>query len=248
MEGPFPPKKFAKIFTETPLRLLVSRVFEQAWALLKGVYGDSDLDIDDLEARNILDSPFYTRNFGATPTELYGAGGDFPSLLHHLDDYDNELDRYYDPETLDRRVVDATADALPEAVRRFPNLSQFKQAPVFIPENEMGHLGTHLKDGAGREIVNLLTADAHQHLEDPFDQMKRTQQHELGHGVVDNILQDVATHEDGGTDVPLLARRVADWRDDDEEDLVEELPVDLSGSPFTDGRWDEINRYLGGRE
>ena len=212
--------------------------FDQAWSLLKGVYGDSDLDIDDLEARNILDSPFYTRNFGTTPTDAYGYG----DLLLH------EIDRYYDPETLDRRVVDATADALPEAVRRFPNLSQFKQAPVFIPENEMGHLGTHLKDGAGREIVNLLTADAHQHLEDPFDQMKRTQQHELGHGVVDNILQDVATHESDGTDVPLLARRVADWRDDDEEDLVEELPLDLSDSLFTDGRWYDINRYLGERE
>ena len=219
----------------------MSDAFDQAWGLLKGVYGDSDLDIDDLEARNILDSPFYTRNFGATPTELYGAGGGFPSLLHHLDDYDHE---YYDPNTLDRRVVDATADALPEAVRRFPNLSQFKQAPVFIPEDEMGRLGAHLKDGAGREIVNLLTADAHQHAEDPFDQMKRTQQHELGHGVVDNILQDVHSHEG---DVPLLARRVADYVDDDEEGLVEELPQTLYGLP-TQGRWDEINRYLGERE
>ncbi len=224
MEGPFPPKKFAKIFTETPLRLLVSRVFEQAWTLLKGVYGDSDLDIDDLEARNILDSPFYTRNFGTTPTDAYGAGGNFPSLLHHLDDYGNQ---YYDPNTLDRRVVDATADALPEAVRRFPNLSQFKQAPVFIPENEMGHLGTHLKDGAGREIVNLLAADSHQHAEDPFDQMRRTQQHELGHGVVDNILYDVATHENDGTDVPLLARRVADWSDDDEEETTVRMPAEM---------------------
>ena len=237
MEGPFPPKKFAKIFTETPLRLLVSRVFEQAWALLKGVYGDSDLDIDDLEARNILDSPFYTRNFGTTPTEVYGSG----DLLDHLNLYDNE---YYDPKTLDRRVVDATADALPEAVRRFPNLSQFKQAPVFIPEDEMGDLGRHLKNNDGLGIVNLLAADSHQHAEDPFDQMRRTQQHELGHGVVDNILQDVDSHEG---DVPLLARRVADYAQDDEEGLVEELPQTLYGLP-TQGRWDDINRYLGERE
>ena len=215
--------------------------FDKAWALLKGVYGDSDLDIEDLEARNILDSPFYTRNFGTTPTDAYGDNSD---LLDHLNLYDNQ---YYDPNTLDRRVVDATADALPEAVRQFPNLSQFKQAPVFIPENEMGHLGTHLKNNDGRGIVNLLAADSHQYEEDPFDQMRRTQQHELGHGVVDNILQDVATHEDDGTDVPLLARRIADWRDDDEEDLVEELPQTLYGLS-TQGRWDDINRYLGERE
>jgi len=218
----------------------VSDAFDQAWALLKGVYGDSDLDIDDLEARNILDSPFYTRNFGATPTDAYGNG----ELLDHLNLYDNE---YYDPNTLDRRVVDATADALPEAIRQFPNLSQFKQAPVFIPEDEMGDLGRVLRNNDGRGIVNLLAADAHQHTEDPFDQMRRTQQHELGHGVVDNILQDVAIHEDDGTDVPLLARRVADWRDDDEEDLVEELPQTLYGLS-TQGRWDDINRYLGERE
>ena len=211
--------------------------FDQAWALLKGVYGDSSLDIEDLEARNILDSPFYTRNFGTTPTDAYGNG----ELLDHLNLYDNE---FYDPNTLDRRVVDATADALPEAVRQFPNLRQFKQTPVFIAEDEMGDLGRHLKNNDGLGIVNLLAADAHQHAEDPFDQMKRTQQHELGHGVVDNILQDVDFHEG---DVPLLGRRIADYVDDDEEGLVEELPQTLYGLP-TQGRWNEINRYLGERE
>ena len=44
MEGPFP-KKFAKIFTETPLRLLVTGAFEQAWTLLK----ESGPQLNDFE-------------------------------------------------------------------------------------------------------------------------------------------------------------------------------------------------------
>ena len=108
-------------------------------------------------------------------------------------------------------------------------------------------MGRHLRNSDGRGIVNLLAADSHQHAEDPFDQMRRTQQHEFGHGVINNILQDVDFHEDEGIDVPFLARRIADHADDDEEGLVEELPEDLYGLP-TEGRWDEINRYLGERQ
>jgi hypothetical protein len=209
-----------------------SEPMDIAMRLLKGKFGPTDEEIPSLED---FDS-WYNQHYKTTPQQAYGSG----DVEQHLGLYDQN---YYNPLSMDKRITEATKDALPEVVRNYPNLSQFNQAPIFIEQDEDNALGRHLKNNNGMGIVNLLAADAHEVADEPYQEMKRTMQHELGHGIIDNALANYDEHEEMGGDIPQPLRNIADWHDDDDEGLVEELPHSIYDKDLDRSRWNTINDY-----
>ena len=217
-------------------RIETGEPMDLAMRLLKGEFGPTDEEIPYLEDFE----SWYNQHYKTTPQEAYQSDDGSGDVEEHLGLYDQ---KYYNPLSMDKRITEATKDALPEVVRNYPNLSQFNQAPIFIEQDEDNALGRHLKNNNGMGIVNLLAADAHKVADEPYQEMKRTMQHELGHGIIDNALAEYVAHEEMGHDIPQPLRNIADWHDDDDEGLVEELPHSIYDKDLDRSRWNTVNQY-----